>query len=266
MLGVTSGTAEEFYSRCLANAQVLEDAARRRVEEGDAVGALADAWGADVNMLQAVMWERIIAAARAPQRQFFQVAEAIVSGLHSPLAELDDAAQAATLGRCVAYVRERMSTAFDDDLAREMARRWPDIAYLEAVPSVSAEDVAAAVSARLLGLSPSDFVSRRRSEAAAAMLEAQTHRVRGEIPEAIQSAYQGDFTALEAYLVDSAVAAGDRDLLTVTIRWDLAVHAVSEVAGLPDDFSRAVSVIRTAIVSGVGEADGRRLIESLVPV
>ncbi len=30
MLGVTSGTAEEFYGRCLANAQVLEGAARRR--------------------------------------------------------------------------------------------------------------------------------------------------------------------------------------------------------------------------------------------
>jgi hypothetical protein len=146
-----------------------------------------------------------------------------------------------------------------------MARRWPDITYLEAVPSVTAEDVAAAVTSRLLGLSPAEFVSRRRSEAAAAMLEAQTHRVRGEISEAIQSAYQGDFTALEGYLVESAVAAGDHDLLTVTIRWDLAVQAVSDVPGLPDDFSQAISVIRTAIVSGIGEADGHRLIESLVP-
>lgn len=262
MLGITSGTAEEFYSRCLANAQVLESAARQRAMEGDAVGALADAWGADVNMLQAVMWERIIAAARAPQRQFFQVAEAIVSGLRSPLDEPD---QSTTLGRSIAQARERMAAAFDDELAREMARRWPDITYLEAVPSVSAEDVAAAVSSRLLGLTPAEFVNRRRREAAAAMLEAQTHRVRGEISEAIQSAYQGDFTALEAYLVDSAVATGDRDLLTVTIRWDLAVQAVSDVPGLPDDFSQAVSVIRSAIVAGIGEPDGRRLIESLVP-
>lgn len=262
MLGVTSGTAEEFYSRCLANAQALESAARQRAAEGDAVGALADAWGADVNMLQAVMWERIIAAARAPQRQFFQVAEAIVSGLRSPLEAPDGAT---TLGRSIAHARERMATAFDDELAREMARRWPDITYLEAVPSVTADDVAAAVSARLLGLSAEEFVSRRRSDAAAAMLEAQTHRVRGETSEAIQCAYQGDFTALEAYLVDSAVAAGDHDLLTVTVRWDLAVQAVSDVPGLPDDFSQAISLIRTAIVSGIGEADGRRLIESLVP-
>ena len=130
---------------------------------------------------------------------------------------------------------------------------------------MTGDDISAAASARLLGLRPAEFVSRRRSEAAAAMLEAQAHRVRGETSEAIQSAYQSDFTALEAYLVDSAVAVGDDDLLTVTIRWDLAVQSVSEVPGLPDDFSRAVGVIRSAIVAGIGEADGRRLIESLVP-
>lgn len=262
MLGIEKGTAEEFYSRCLANAQTLESAARRRVSEGDAAGALADAWGADVSMLQAVMWERIIAAARAPQRQFFQVAEAVISGLRSPLAEPDTAT---TLGRSLAHARERMATAFDDGLALEMARRWPDITYLEALPALSSDDVAAAVSERLQGLAPAAFVSLRRSEAAAIMLEAQTHRVRGEISDAIQSAYKGDFTALEAYLVDSAVASGDRDLMTVVIRWDLAVQAVSEIPGLPDDFSAAVGLIRTAIVSGLGEADGRRLIESLVP-
>jgi hypothetical protein len=262
MLGVTSGTAEEFYSRCLANAQVLEGAARQRAAEGDSVGALADAWGADVNMLQAVMWERIIAAARAPQRQFFQVAEAIITGLRSPFDEPDSAT---TLAGSIAHTRGRIATAFDVELGREMARRWPDIGYLEAVPSVSADDVAAAVASRLLGLSPREFVHRRRDEAAAAMLEAQTHRVRGEISEAIQVAYQGDFSGLEAYLVDSAVAAGDRDLLTVTIRWDLAVQAVSEVTALPDDFPQAISVIRTAIVAGIGEADGRRLMDALVP-
>jgi hypothetical protein len=262
MLGVTSGTAEEFYGRCLANAQVLEDVARRRTDEGDAVGALADAWGADVNMLQAVMWERIIAAASAPQRQFFRVAEAIVAGLRSPLGETDPPA---TLGRCIARARERMAVTFDDELAREMSRRWPDIAYLEAVPAVGEEQVAAFVHARLLGLSPTEFVSRRRGEAAAGMLEAQTHRVRGDTAQAIQAAYQADFTALDAYLVESALAAGDDALLTVTIRWDLAVQAVSELPGLPDDFSGAIAVIRATIAAGIGEADGRRLVESLVP-
>ena len=262
MLGVTSGTAEEFYGRCLANAQVLEGAARRRAGDGDSVGALADAWGADVSMLQAVMWERIIAAASAPQRQFFRVADAIVTGLRSPVGDAD---HPATLAACVTQARDRMVAAFDDELAREMARRWPDIAYLAAVPAVSDDEVAAYVDARLLGLRPQEFVRRRRDEAARAMLEAQTHRVRGETTEAIQAAYQGDFAGLDAYLVDSAVASGDQSLLTVTIRWDLAVHAVNELPGLPGDFSRAITVIRGAIAAGLGETDGRRLLDSLVP-
>lgn len=262
MLGVTSGTAEEFYGRCLANAQVLEKAARRRVSEGDPVGALADAWGADVNMLQAVMWERIIAAASAPQRQFFRVADAIVSGLRSPLGEPE---RPATLGDCITQARERMAVSFDDELAREIGSRWPDVAYLEAVPAVGDDEVAAFVQARLLGLSPQEFVHHRRREAAAAMLEAQTHRVRGETSEAIQAAYQGDFAGLDAYLVDSAVAVGDDSLLTVTIRWDLAVEAVSELPGLPEDFSKAIAVIRGTVAAAIGEADGRRLVESLVP-
>lgn len=262
MLGVTSGTAEEFYGRCLANAQVLDSAARRRVSEGDLVGAFADAWGADVNMVQAVMWERIIAAASAPQRQFFRVADAIVSGLRSALGEAD---RPATLGDCITQARERMALSFDDELAREMGRRWPDIAYLQALSAVDDDATAAFVHDRLLGLSPNEFVHRRRAEAAAVMLEAQTHRVRGETSEAIQAAYQSDFAGLDAYLVDSAVAVGDDSLLTVTIRWDLAAHAVNELPGLPDDFTRAIAVIRGAIAAGIGEADGRRLVASLAP-
>ncbi len=58
---------------------------------------------------------------------------------------------------------------------------------------------------------------------------------------------------------------GTTSLLTVTIRWDLAVHAVNELPGLPGDFSRAITVIRGAIAAGLGETDGRRLLDSLVP-
>lgn len=263
MLGVDSGTAEEFYSRCLANAQRLEAAARERAAAGDRVGALADAWGADISTLQAVLWERVIAASRAPQRQFFQAAEAIVAGLRAALADADESV---TLGRSLAQARLRIATAFDDETAREMARRWPDISYLEAVPPVTIEDLASAVATRLRGLSPAAFVAQRRSEASAAMLQAQAHRVRGETAQAIQTAYAGDFGALEAYLVESATAVGDVELLSVISRWDLAVHAVSEVPGLPEDFSQAVGVVRKAMVDGIGDADGKRFLETLAPV
>ena len=98
------------------------------------------------------------------------------------------------------------------------------------------------------------------------MLAAQTCWVRGETPAAIQLAYEADFKALEAYLVDSAMAAGDADLFTVTMRWDLADQAVGTLPGLPADFSAAVTAIRGVLSVGLGEADGQRLIEVFPPV
>ncbi len=166
----------------------------------------------------------------------------------------------------VARARERMATAFDESLTAEMAGRWPDISYLEVERAVTAEEVAAAAAERLQGMSPQAFAAMRRSEAGAAMLLAQTHRVRGDTSAAIQLAYEADFKGLEAYLVDSAAAVGDSDLLTVTMRWDLAVQAMSELPGLPDDFSAAVAAIRGVLSAGLGEADGGRLAQALVPV
>lgn len=74
-------SAEEVYSRCLGNATILDAAARRFAEGADGASAVACAWGADVYAAQAVLWERIMIAASSPQRQFFRVADALVSGL-----------------------------------------------------------------------------------------------------------------------------------------------------------------------------------------
>lgn len=260
MLGVDRGTPEEFYSRRLANAQVLEAAARRRAAAGDRVGAFADAWGADMNTLQATMWERILVAARSPQRQFFQVAEAVVGGLRAPRI---DGGDAPTVGRALAAARNAVAGAFDEGLAIEMAARWPDIAYLEAVPAVTPADIDASVEERLDGLTPTSFIERRRRESAKAMLDAQAKRVRGDTVAAIHGAYEADFAGLDAYLVESAMAVGDIALLTVTIRWDLASQAVADLPGLPDDFAGAVGAIRGAVASRVGDSDGGRLLSTL---
>ena len=147
-----------------------------------------------------------------------------------------------------------------------MAARWPDISYLEALPAVTAAELAEAAGERLESMSPASFVQRRRTQSSALLLDAQAHRVRGQISDAIQRAYEGDFKALEAYLVESAVEVGDTALLTVTARWDLAVHAVTELPGLPSDFLGAVAAIRSTLSGAVGEADGRRFLESVVPV
>jgi hypothetical protein len=263
MLGVEKGTAEEFYSRCLANAQVLEQAARAHALAGRPVPALAAAWGADVNTLQAVMWERILVASRTPQRQFFRVAGAIAAALRDAMPSLDDDQPP---GDVIRSARARMQASFEPDLAAEMQRRWPDLSYLASLPAVSEPDVEEAAAERLGGQRPATFVARRRKEAVDEMLEAQARRIRGEIDAAVQAAYESDFTSLEAYLVESAMAVEDHSLFTVVVRWELATHAMTELPGLPDDFSGAVAAIRTAMATSLGEADGARLLASLPPV
>ena len=255
--------AEEFYSRCVVNAHVLDAAARQHARSGESVKAVAAAWGTDVNILQAVVWERILVASRSPQRHYFQAAEAVVRALNDDLVHA--AADASSDSSPVEVLRAARSTveaAFDSALAADMQSRWPDLSYLDAVGGLTAEAVAAERDARLDGLPLGQFVAQRRRDADALLLEAQACRIRNDLTGAIGAAYAGDFKSFEAYLVESAVATGDRNLLTVSIRWDLAVHAVGELSSLPDDFPAAVGLVRGTLADSLGETDGARLLKA----
>lgn len=254
-------SAEEFYSRCLGNESILDAAARRFAGQGDAVSALATAWGADVYAAQAVVWERIMVAAVSPQRQFFRVAGALITGLHSSEPAAGDHPTVREVLECS---RAGLLSACDPELREGVRASWSDHAYLGDLAAPDAAMLAESARARLGGLTPDAFVAHRRAEAAEAMGQAQALRIKGESVAAIEAAYDSDFRSLEAYLVESAVTAGDGYLLTVTIRWELAAGSVAALPGLPDGFLAAVGRIRDAIASGLGDADGARLREVLV--
>lgn len=264
MQGVDSGTAEEFFSRLLSSAQILADAARGYARDGDAVPAVACALGADVATLQAVVWERLNIAPRSPQRQFFQAAAAVsreMSGIRDEVFVPEVTAEDVILA-----ARARLVTTFDESLVADVEDRWQDFTDLAGMPAPRQVDIEADVARRLENLGPRGFVDSRREAATAAMLAAQAMRIRGEIPEAIQAAYDSDFLALEAYLVASALSAGDQALFSVTTRWVLATHELAELTSLPGEFTDAVARIRDALVDGLGEADGARLRAMLAPI
>jgi len=262
--GVDEGTAEEFYGRLNTDATVLHEASVRFAADRDDVSALACIVGADIATLEAVVWERLNIAPRAPQRQFFQAVASVssaVDGLRgiSPTEELNAAA-------FVEELRRRLLTPFDDGLAVQVMDSWGPIEHLRSIPLPSADEIEAARSTRMEGLSAREYIRVRRESAAEAMAAARLQRVKGAVSEAIQSAYESDFLAMEAYLVESALAAGDPDLLTVVTRHMLVGRAVADLPGLPADFGGAVSAIRGAMADGLGEADGARLREALVSV
>lgn len=261
MLGVEKGTAEEFYSQCLGNAQVLDRSARLRARDGDAVGAVACAWGSDLATVQALTWERILVASRNPQRQYYEVAEVVLAELR--LEGSDDADEHDTTAEQVLRAgRRRLLRTFDAALAKDVQNRWNEISYLSTVPAFSEAQLLDAVNTRLLGVTAAEFIEHRRREAAAAMLEAQARRVHGDTEGAIKAGYDSSFFSLDAYLVESAIAVGDTALLTVVCRWELATRAVAALTGLPADFMGALGVVRETLARALGEADGARMLRT----
>jgi hypothetical protein len=260
--GVDKGTAEEFFSRLLTNAQVLHEASVRAVEEGDLVTALACTIGSDAATLESRVWERLNIAPRSPQRQFFQAIATVASSVDG-LADMkpEDLLSA---DRFVQGVRVRMLEAFDDALAADVADHWGSLAHLSGLPMLSGRDMEGARAQRLEDLTPAEFIKARRTASGKAMLNAQSFRVRGAIPDAIQAAYESDFLAMEAYLVESALAVGDGMLFTSVTRRILVTQALGDIAGLPSDFTDAVAAIRDAMADGLGEADGVRLRAALI--
>ncbi len=252
-------SAEEFFSRRIADAQVLLVASRRHAAQGDTAGALATALGSDMATLQALLWERINMAPRAPQRQLFQAAGALTETMAGFADEQTPSwASAADL---VLAARQRMTEAFDEALVAEAASRWSDVGFLSTFAAPTREDLDASLAQRTDGMPVSEFVLHRRSAAARTMLRARSSRVRGATSEAIAVAYESDFLSLEAYLAESAWLLGDRRLLTAIIRWDLVTHAVTELTRLPDGFVEAVDMVRGSMTAALGDADGARLSE-----
>lgn len=257
-------TAEEVYAQCLVNTQVLDAAARRQALDGDAVGALTLAWGADVYAVQGVLWERIIGAAAATHRQLYRAADALFRGLRgaAPEATLLEESCADALQQA----RNRLLEECDEGLAAAIRAAWTEHSFLADLKPPTAGDLQAAARTRCRGRSVLAHAGSLRVDAVAAMQRAQALRVRGDTTGALQECYEADLLGLEAYLLESALAAGDSDLLTVTIRWELAIAAIAGVDALPADFTRAVTRMRKAMCAGLAESDGVRCLMSLTSV
>jgi len=260
--GVEKGTAEEFYGRLLATTDVLHEASRRYASEGDGVFALACALGSDIAALSSVVWERLNIAPRAPQREFFQAAAVVAAALSR--IEADE--HPGSAAEAVIDARERAIEGFDDTLVEDVWARYADVQHLESVPMPTAADIDEARLRLLEGKSPTQFITARRAASGQAMLDAQEARVRGSIGDAVGAAYDSDFLACDAYLVESALATGDQALFTVITRSELVRRAVAEIIELPSDFTEAVTTVRTAMADSLGEADGNRLRAAVITV
>lgn len=218
--------------------------------------ALAAAWA----LVDGELWGARDSAGHSPRRTHYATLESMVVATATPTL-----IEGETLGALIDAVVASWQSAVP-------AQPWPTIGQgtlggdvWRGVPIPDHATIAAAAHDRLGGIDAQDYVAVRTRDAGAAMVEALALAGKGEVSAAIGEAYRADLSAVEAYLIASALAAGDTMLLTVSSRWALVSAALGEIEELPGDLRGAISSVRTAIFGALGPQDGAR-VASFLPV
>jgi hypothetical protein len=175
-------TAEESYEQSIAHAEVLWSGARRVAAQGDAVSALALAWGSDVHVVKALLWQHILGASAATRRHLYRAALALVLPQHPSVLDPGDAR---TCGEALEQARTRMLSECDQGLADAIRSAWRPVADLGSITAPGMVDVQRSVQERLEGRSSQAFIAARREAARSAMVRARDMRVRGQGEAAI---------------------------------------------------------------------------------
>lgn len=256
-------TPEAMWGDAATKARVYADLSRRYASDGNAFAAVHAAWASDIANVQAVMWERIMVASPAPDEQFFAIARTVAKALAGYAHSAQPVGSAQT---CVEGARAGLAAAFDPTAGRLLAERFMALDHLAHLPSPQAADVIASAHARVGDGDAMMLSAQRKQVAADSMAVAMGMYREGRDDDAMNQAWQSDWAAFEAYLLDAAVMIEDRALVTVDLRWALACDAIQQVPALPSAFVEAVNVIRDRLVAAAGPIEGARLREYFAPV
>lgn len=237
-------------------AHVLEAAASQAALDRNSARALSAMWSADLHRIQGALWAELVTKQRWSRRDYFNVLQDLVV---TDIASVD----ARTAQDYLDAARSTILAGLGELLPEGIA--LTTITDLASLPAPVEADWGRQRDGLLDGLRASDIVHARRRQSADLMLRALRAQQSGDDAQGIAWAYESDMAALDAYLVESAIAAGDGDLITVVARWILVSDRMSGVSALPSDFARAVRTVRTVLAEALGDADGPRMLAGLQP-
>ena len=253
-------SSQEFADHCIRVSDIAREIALAKGAVGDLVGTLACAVGSQVSLLQGVLWESLVVSAGESHRKYFQCGEELSRFLtESPVSPHE------SVGGALAFVNSQAQPIFDRIGLDNIEARFFDTSLFEKFPYPERALINNSVASQLHGQTAAKYARKQEQIALELSLQAFTANNSGNIDEAIRLMYASDFTFLKGYLVESAHAAGDRDLLTVQMRWELASHGVSLIEELPRSLPSAVAVVRKGITVFFGEQDAVRF-RALLPV
>jgi hypothetical protein len=256
-------TPEVLYADTISKKRAYSELSQRWAAVGDAYGATHAAFAADVQTVQAVMWERVMVASPVPEEQFKAIGETIAKAL----ANYTLTPTGATTAReAVERARHGMSAAFDPAALRVIDREYLPLDHLGNLHHPTLEETQAIVHERTKGEDISIVSLKRRSAAKDCMTVAILMYRDGRVDDAMRQAWQADWATFESYLLDAATQVGDKSLVTVEMRWALATETISKITALPSAFNEAVETIRAKMQTSLGTIEGRRLAARFEPL
>lgn len=256
-------TPEVLYQNTVTKRRGYGALSQRYAQQGNIAGAIHAAWASDVNAVQMVIWERVMIASPQPDDQFFAVATTIAQALANFAAA---PTQFTTAKEVVEHARRGLATAFDPVAQALLTEQYISLDHLAEVPLPDESWASSLLAHWLEERSVEEMIEHRLHTASDCMAAAKSMNDAGRLDDAMKQAWQADWATFAAYLLASAKAVGDTALITVDMRWLLAVDAIGKVATLPMDFAEAVTAIRDSLTDSLGSIEGVRLTEMFEPI
>lgn len=222
----------------------------------------------DLETLRKLLWENGLDRAPDPDGQLGAVAQAVLDSLTGVTATSDSPS---TAREAAELFRQALVTTFDPSVHALLTQRLlpldhlDDVASLDEQASGSAEERASGSTDKHTPDRPADaLVADLRRTAADCAVVSELMADEGDLPGALAQVWQADLATFEACLVRTAVAAGDTDLATVDLRWDLARGLVTPPDG-SEAFADLVATWRDAFTEAVTSREAAALRAAFPP-
>ena len=245
--------SDDAPERLSVPAQLLR-LARRYAADGDVRRAQLATWSADVYVLEEVLWEHGLAEVPDPVAQLAGVGASVAEALEALAAGVSGEVPPRTV---VEEARRAMILTFDESV-HEML--WAQLVPLDHLASCgpdpdSGRAAEAPVRARLGDLTVGELVSELRQVATDCLHVGEVMDVEGEVTAADRMSHQADVATFEAYLIAAATHAGDDQMASVDLRWELA-RDLRPTGATGDGESRSpFATLRRELIALVGSAE-----------
>jgi hypothetical protein len=211
---------------------------------GDTRRAVLAACAADICTLQCLLWESGLGQAPDPDAQLSTIGAAVQGSLIS----FAEDAGPMTARQVVEGARTAMTATFDASVHDLLTERFISLDHLDGL------EEAARGKRRLGSRAPDNLLDDLRTTAADCTAIAHAMAAASFDADARTQMRMADMATFEAYLLQSAIDAGDTTRATVDLRWDLAATRLSEIPAEAEDTDTPVD-IREILLGLVGPAE-----------